>query len=51
MSRYILRYEGKGTPPGPDLRRIHSISGVEVVDESSPRMLLVDATESAIQQL
>jgi hypothetical protein len=50
MSRYILRYDGKGTPPPPDLNRIHDMTGVEIVDES-PCMLLVDATESALAEL
>jgi hypothetical protein len=50
MSRYILRYEGNGTPPAPDLKRIHGLTGLEIVDES-PRMLLVDATASALEEL
>ena len=51
MGRYILRFTGQGSPPAHDLERIRSVPGLTVVDESSPRMLLVQGPADAIQQL
>jgi hypothetical protein len=51
MRRYILRYQGSGTPPGPELDRIRGLDGLEVVDASGPRMYLVEATDAAVRQL
>lgn len=41
-SRFVLRYQGTGPPPGADLARIADLSGAVILD-SSPRMLLVEA--------
>jgi hypothetical protein len=51
MNRYVLRYQGSETPPGPDLQRIRGLSGLNVVDESSAHMLLVEATDAAVRQV
>lgn len=44
MSRYIVRYTGKGAPPAGALDGIAAASGVRVVDRTG-RMLLVDADD------
>jgi hypothetical protein len=50
MSRYVLRYQGEGPPPAPDLERIRSLPGLEVL-ASSPRLCLVEATAAALGRL
>jgi hypothetical protein len=51
MNRFILRFRGPGSKPAEDLERIHSQKNVNVIDESSPRMLLVEAPESELKTL
>jgi hypothetical protein len=51
MGRYILRYSGKGAMPASDVERIRSAPGVKVLDSSSPRMFLVEASPETIRQL
>jgi hypothetical protein len=50
MKRYVLRYQGKGTPPDQDHARIRSMDGLKILD-ASPRMYLVEAAEPAARQL
>jgi hypothetical protein len=51
MDRYILRFSGKGAMPASDAERIRSAPGVTVLDSSSPRMFLVEASPETIRQL
>jgi hypothetical protein len=51
MRRFILRYRGKGSKPEEDVDRIRSLEDIEVVDESSPRMLLVEGPEAGLKAL
>src|ERR1700693_4665841 len=51
MSRFILRFTGRGTTPEADLERIRSAPGVTILESASPRMLLVQAAPQAIGQL
>jgi len=41
MGRYILRFVGKGPMPTADLEQLRSVPGMNVLDASSPKMLLV----------
>ena len=50
MSRFILRYRGKGGRPEEMVQRIRQLDGANVLDDSG-RMLLVDAPEEALRQL
>jgi hypothetical protein len=49
--RYILRFRSAGPPPAGHAARIGAAAGVTVVDRSSPRMLLVEGSEAAVQRL
>jgi hypothetical protein len=51
MSHFILRFTGRGAAPDTDLAQIRSAPGVTVVDSSSPRILLVQASPETIRQL
>jgi hypothetical protein len=51
MARYILHYAGEGSPPDRDLELIRSVPGVRVVDQSGPRMLLVEAGDDGLRRL
>jgi hypothetical protein len=51
MKRYVVRYQGNGTPPGPDLQHLHNMPGLKVVDAAAPHMVLVEATDAAAHQL
>ena len=51
MSRFVLRYQGKGRKRPKDVRRIRALPKLDVIDDSSPRMLLVDAPESELKSL
>ena len=51
MSHYILRYKGKGRKPAGDVEKVKARPGLKVLDEGSPRMMLVDAPESALDAL
>ena len=43
MGRFILRYRGPGQKPAKDVARVRELSEVRVLDDSAPRMLLVEA--------
>jgi hypothetical protein len=49
MKRYIFRFRGEGESPAEDVERIHAES--RVVDDSSPRMLLVEVPEQKAREL
>jgi hypothetical protein len=51
MNRFILRYRGGGSKPAEDVERIRSLQQVRVLDESSPRMLLVEGPETRLKAL
>ncbi|MSR58641.1 MAG: hypothetical protein EXS05_13470 [Planctomycetaceae bacterium] len=51
MPRFILRYVGKGTKPEQDVERVKALGGLKVLDESSPRMVLVEAPETPLTRL
>ena len=51
MGRFILRYTGRGATPDSDLAQIRSAPGITVLDGTSPRMLLVQASPETVRQL
>ena len=51
MSRFILRYGGKNPKPAADVRQILALRGLTLIDDSTPRMLLVDAPEDKLKIL
>lgn len=51
MGRFILRYRGQGAKPEGDVARLRSLPGASVIDDSSPRMVLVEAPEAALRSL
>jgi hypothetical protein len=50
MSRFIVRYTGRGSAPAEDLALIRSLPQVTILDET-PRMVLVEAPSSTQDQL
>jgi len=51
MKRFILRYQGEGPKPAEDVNRIRSLQNIKVLDESSPRMLLVEGPGANLKAL
>jgi hypothetical protein len=51
MGRFILRYRGAGPKPAEDVDRIHHWPHLRVLDDSSPRMLLVEGSPSDLEAL
>jgi len=51
MNRFILRYQGEGSKPAEDVNRIRSLENIKVLDESSPRMLLVEGAGARLKAL
>jgi hypothetical protein len=51
MNRFILRYRGEGPKPAEDVERIRSLEQVRVLDDSSPRMLLVEGPGTGLKTL
>ena len=51
MNRFILRYRGQGSKPAADVHRIRSLENTKVLDDSSPRMLLVEGPEAGLKAL
>jgi hypothetical protein len=49
MHRFILRYRGQGAKPAADVERVRNLKGAKVLDDSSPRMLLVEAHEETLR--
>ena len=50
-SRFVLRYCGEGPKPEADVARVHELSDAVVVDDSSPRMLLVESEAQPLRDL
>lgn len=51
MPRFILRYRGPVPQAAKDVKRIRALREVRVLDDSSPRMLLVEAPEVKVKSL
>lgn len=51
MARFILRYQGKGPKPQQNIEQIRSLDDISIIDDSSPRMILVDAPEDELKAL
>ena len=51
MDRFILRFRGSSPRPAEDIQRIRSLRRLKVIDDSSPRMLLVEAPETELKKL
>ncbi|HET8889096.1 MAG TPA: hypothetical protein VFQ41_09345 [Candidatus Angelobacter sp.] len=51
MPNFILKFRGEGPKPADAVERIRSAPLFRILDESSPRMLLVDAPEENLQQV
>ena len=51
MGKFILRYRGDGSKPEAAVCRIRALPELRVIDEDSPRMLLVDAPEAPLRAL
>ena len=51
VERYVLRFRGAASKPPGDVERILASKGITVLDDSSPRMLLVEAGRVELQAL
>ena len=51
MARFIVRYVGTGPKPASDVQRIRAAEELTVLDDSSSRMLLVEASEERVKKL
>ena len=49
--RFVLRYCGQGAKPDGDVARVRDLAGAEIVDSSSPRMLLVECEGGPLRDL
>lgn len=49
--RYVLRYRGSGAKPAADVESTRGLAGVTVLDESAPKMLLVECDEGMAGRL
>ena len=47
----MLRYSGEGPKPDADVARVHELSDAVVLDDSSSRMLLVEADPEPLRDL
>jgi hypothetical protein len=50
VSKYILRFTGRGEKPRKDVRKIED-APLRIVDDSSPRMVLVDGAPDVVKEL
>jgi hypothetical protein len=50
-STFILRFCGEGTKPAADVKRVKQCAGVTVIDQSTPRMLLVEGPKAQVRKL
>jgi hypothetical protein len=50
-SKFILRFCGEGAKPPADVKRIKQCEGVTVIDQSTPRMLLVEGPKAQVRKL
>jgi hypothetical protein len=51
VERYVLRFRGAAFKPPADVERILASKGITVLDDSSPRMLLVEAGRVELKAL
>jgi hypothetical protein len=51
VERYVLRFRGAASKPPGDVERILASKGITVLDDSSPRMLLVEAGRVELKAL
>jgi hypothetical protein len=51
VERYVLRFRGASTKPPGDVERILASKSITVLDDSSPRMLLVEADQGELKAL
>ncbi|MBN1567869.1 MAG: hypothetical protein JXA73_08470 [Acidobacteria bacterium] len=51
VERYVLRFRGEGAKPAVDVKRILDSGNITVLDNSSPRMLLVEADQGRLKAL
>ena len=49
--RFVLRYRGEGPKPDADVARVHELTDAVVLDDSSSRMLLVEAEPEPLRDL
>jgi hypothetical protein len=49
-SHFVLYYAGPHLPPDNHQREIRAIPGLRVLDEASPKLMLVDAPEEPLQK-
>jgi len=49
--KFILRYCGKGAKPAGAVARVRACENVKLLDDSSPRMLLVEGPKQAVEAL
>jgi hypothetical protein len=49
--KFILRYCGEGAKPPGAVARVKASDAVKVLDDSSPRMLLVEGPKQAVEAL
>jgi hypothetical protein len=49
MPHFILRFHDPGVVHAADVQRIRSLPDVTILDEGSPRMILVDGPEAALR--
>ena len=51
MGRFILRYRGAGPMPADDVDRIRHWPHLHILDDSSPRMVLVEGPPTDVKEL
>ena len=51
MPRFIVRYRGEGPKPAEIVQKVRDLADAKIVDDSSPRMMLVDAPEPALRSI
>lgn len=49
--KFIFRYRGSAPVPPQDIERLHSDAGLQILDASSPKLLLIETAEEQIAQL
>lgn len=49
--RFVVRFRGDSDKPAEDLERIRGLPEATVVDQASPRMLLVESEEQPLREL
>ena len=49
--RFVVRFRGESAKPAEDLERIRGLPEATVLDDASPRMLLVESEEQPLREL